>query len=105
MPLSIGFRWNVPKADPIEKPSTSGNFLRAAGEAVTQVKRGQMEREDRERNEQDRQRRISEEDRQKSLYGETAEMIRGKKEQRDALVKRRDELKARIAQLKGVRGG
>ena len=126
MPLSINFRWNVPSLDKPEPEAIrsgwksamndigeTGRYLRTRADINEQKRIAEEDRqrriseEERQKRiaEEDRQRRISEEERQKKLYGDAANSIRGKVAERAALVKRRDEIKARIAELKGTGNG
>ena len=96
MPMSIAFRWRTPNiATPqstVEKNNVNEN-LQSIGSSIFQMKQSR-------RMEDDRQRRIAEEERQKKLYGETADMIRGKASEREALVKERDRIINEINALK-----
>ena len=78
--------------------------LMQAGNAISGLKDYRFRKEETERRnaieDVDRQRRVAEEERQKKLYGDAAEAIRGKMAQRAALVQKRDALKARIDALK-----
>lgn len=99
MPMSIAFRWRTPNINApqstAEKNDVNEN-LRSIGGSIFQMKQSR-------RMEDDRQRRIAEDERQKKLYGETADMIRGKASEREALVKKREEILERINQLKALR--
>ena len=82
-------------ASTAEKNDVNEN-LRSIGGSIFQMKQSR-------RMEDDRQRRIAEDERQKKLYGETADMIRGKASEREALVKKREEILERLNQLKALR--
>ena len=108
MPLSINFRWNVPQIDKPEPEAIRSGWKSAMndiGETVRYLRTRADINEQKRIAEEDRQRRISEEERQKKLYGDAANSIRGKVAERAALIKRRDEIKARIAELKGTGNG
>lgn len=96
MPMSIAFRWRTPNISApqstVEKNNVNEN-LQSIGNSIFQMKLGR-------RMEDDRQRRIAEEERQKKLYGETADMIRGKAAERETLVKERDRIINEINALK-----
>ena len=111
MPLSINFNWRAPNVDVSfseRQRDRLNQGLMQAGNAISGVKEYRWRKAEQERRntieDADRQRRVAEEERQKQLYGEAAEAIRGKVAQRAALVRRRDELKARIAALTGSAG-
>lgn len=112
MALSIGFRWKTPN---IQAPDTMWNRT-GAGEGLTQAARAigqglerkrQRERQERldKMAEEDRQRRIDWEDKQRKAYGEAADYMRNRGAERDALVKRAEEIRAEIAGLKAQLGG
>ena len=112
MALSIGFRWKTPN---IQAPDTMWNRT-GTGEGLTQAARaigqGLERRRQRERQarldkqaEEDRQRRIDWEDRQRKAYGEAADYMRGRSAEREALVKKAEQIKAEIARLKAQLGG
>lgn len=108
MPLSINFRWNVPTLDKPEPEAIRSGWKSAMndiGETGHYLRTRADINEQKRIAEEDRQRRISEEERQKKLYGDAVNSIRGKVAERAALVKRRDEIKARIAELKGTGNG
>lgn len=96
MPMSIAFRWRTPNINApqstAEKNDVNEN-LRSIGSSIFQMKQSR-------RMEDDRQRRIAEDERQKKLYGETADMIRGKASEREALVKERERIVNEINALK-----
>jgi hypothetical protein len=115
MPLSINFRWNVPQLDKPEPEAIrsgwksamndigeTGRYLRTRADSNEQKR---IAEEDRQRRIAEEERQKTEEERQKKLYGDAANSIRGKVAERAALVKRRDEIKARIAELKGTGNG
>lgn len=94
MPLSIAFRWKAPRIEtPREDPNGIAGGLSAIGDSIYRVKQSR-------RAEDERQRRIAEEDRQKSLFGETADLIRGKADDRARLVQRREQIVRQIAAIK-----
>lgn len=104
MPLAINFRWNVPTLD---KPQTMAektgwnDAMKTIGDTGRYL-RSRMDKEAADKiAAEDRQRRIAEEDRQKKLYGDAANAIRGKVEERARLVERRNQIVARLEQLKG----
>lgn len=94
MPLSIAFRWKAPRIEtPREDPNGIAGGISAVGDSIYRVKQSR-------RAEEDRQRRIAEEDRQKSLFGETADLIRGRAEERARLVQQREQVAAQIEAIK-----
>ena len=112
MPLSVAFRWKTPNMQ-APRPMFERNGL---GEGITQAARaigqGLERKRTRERQarldklaEEDRQRRIDWEDKQRKAYGEAADYMRNRSAERDALVKRAEEIKTEIASLKAQLGG
>lgn len=94
MPLSIAFRWKAPRIEtPREDPNGIAGGLSAVGDSIYRAKQSR-------RAEDDRQRRISEEERQKSLFGETADLIRGMASERERLVQQREQVAAQIEAIK-----
>lgn len=94
MPLSIAFRWKAPRIEtPREDPNGIAGGLSAVGDSIYRAKQSR-------RAEEDRQRRIAEEDRQKSLFGETADLIRGMASERARLVQQREQVAAQIEAIK-----
>ena len=94
MPLSIAFRWKAPRIEtPREDPNGIAGGLSAVGDSIYRAKQSS-------RAEDDRQRRIAEDDRQKSLFGETADLIRGKASERARLVQQREQIAAQIEAIK-----
>ena len=96
MPMSIAFRWRTPNISEPQSNAEKNNVnenLQSIGSSIFNMKQSR-------RAEQDRQRRIDEEERQKKLYGETADMIRGKAAEREALVKERERIVNEINALK-----
>lgn len=104
MPLSINFRWNAPLVASPE-PTAQRNGLERAMQSVGRIGTGLQQRaRQRELDRmaaEDRERRIAEEERQKTLYGQTAELIRRGASDYASLVARRDAIMAELAQLRG----
>ena len=105
MPLSINFRWNAPQLDKPE-PEAIRSGWKDAMNSIAGTTRYLRERADKRESDriaaEDRARRIAEEERQKKLYGDAANSIRGKMAERAALVKRREAIIARINELKAA---
>lgn len=108
MALSIGFRWKTPT---IQAPDTMWNRT-GASEGVRAFGQGLERKRTRERQErldkiaeEDRQRRNAWEDKQRQAYGEAADYMRNRSAEREALVKRAEEIRAEIASLKAQLGG
>lgn len=111
MPLSINFNWRAPNVDVSfseRQRDRLNQGLMQAGNAISGLKDYRFRKEETERRnaieDADRQRRVAEEERQKKLYGDAAEAIRGKMAQRAALVQKRDALKSKIDALKAKIG-
>lgn len=112
MPLSIQWNWAKPNVVAPQTMAEKNNLnenLMQLGSAIASAKERRYQRQRQEKldemAQEDRQRRIDEEERQKKLYGETAELIRGKRAERDALVSKRDEILRQIDTLKAEIGG
>lgn len=111
MPMSVNFRWKTPNVIAAKSdPEGIGSGLASLGEAIARMKASRYAKEQQERRNdiedenraiaaEDRNRRIQAEDRQQKLYGETASLIRSRKEERSRLVNRRNEITARIAEI------
>ena len=114
MPMNVGFRWkgvNVATPRTVTERERLGDNLGAVGDTIFRVKQYRNLNKDREYNRQrnaeldrmnaeDRQRRITEEDRQRQLFGDTAGLIRGKADERARLVQQREQIAAQIEALK-----
>lgn len=109
--MSVNFRWKTPNVIAAKSdPEGIGSGLTSLGEAIARMKasryakeqqdrRNAIEDENREVAAEDRRRRIQAEDKQQKLYGETASLIRSRKEERARLVNRRNEIAAKIAEI------
>lgn len=114
MPMNVGFRWkgvNVATPRTVTERERLGDNLGAVGDTIFRVKQYRDLKEDREYNRsrnaeldrmnaEDRQRRITEEDRQRQLFGETSGLIRGKADERARLVQQREQIAAQIEAIK-----
>ena len=76
----------------------------AGGDRHHRHEEPQAERRNRIEDE-DRARRIDEEERRKKVYGDAADMMRGKAQERAALVQEAEKLRSEIAELKARIGG
>lgn len=111
MPMSVNFRWKTPNVIAAKSdPEGIGSGLTSLGEAIARMKASRYAKEQQDRRNaiedenraiaaEDRQRRIDAENRQQKLYGETASLIRSRKEERERLVNRRNEIAAKIAEI------
>lgn len=109
--MSVNFRWKTPNVIAAKSdPEGIGSGLTSLGEAIARMKASRYAKEQQDRRNaiedenraiaaEDRRRRIQAEDRQQKLYGETASLIRSRKEERSRLVNRRNEITARIAEI------
>ena len=120
MALNVNFRWASPKVTVPEgsRFRTSGAqqaFSDVAG-AITAAKQSQYRKEQdrlaRERqatldarNEEDRQRRIAEEDRQKAAYADVESIIKNRESGLLQLRAERDRVRAEIAQIEAELNG
>lgn len=109
--MSVNFRWKTPNVIAAKSdPEGIGSGLTSLGEAIARMKASRYAKEQQDRRNaiedenraiaaEDRNRRIQAEDKQQKLYGETASLIRSRKEERSRLVNRRNEITARIAEI------
>lgn len=109
--MSVNFMWRAPQmVAGRSDPNGYSEGLGKVGESIFRFKQSRRAEEERKRNAarqaeldrmnaEDRQRRIDAEDRQQKLYGETASLIRSRKEERARLVNRRNEIAAKIAEI------
>lgn len=108
MPMAVNFRWKSPNIQASQPNSVKNGWdksLTQAAQAISDAKQYRFNKEQTERRnkieDEDRQRRIDFEDKQRAAWKESADLMRGAAQERDALVKRADEIRARIAQLQG----
>ena len=108
MPLSVAFRWKSPNIQASQPNSVKNGWdksLTQAAQAISDAKQYRFNKREQERRnkieDEDRARRIDFEDRQRAAWKESADLMRGAAQERDALVKEKAELEARIAQLGG----
>ena len=109
--MSVNFMWRTPQmVAGRSDPNGLSEGLGKVGESIFRFKQSRRAEEERQRNAarqaeldrmnaEDRQRRIDAEERQRKLYGETASLIRSRKEERARLVNRRAEIVAKIAEI------
>lgn len=119
MPLSVNFRWKTPF---VEAPKTdweknnTNESMKMLADSVLAAKKRRFDREqyeykksqDARRNaieDEDVLRRRAEEDRKIQSQKDTAELIRGRKAQREQLVAQREQILQRIQQLEAQLGG
>ena len=111
MAMSVNFVWRSPQiVAGRSDPNGYSEGLGKVGESIFRFKQSRRAEDERHRNAarqaeldrmnaEDRQRRMNAEDRQQKLYGETASLIRSRKEERARLVNRRNEIAAKIAEI------
>lgn len=112
MPLSIAWRWKAPTIQAPKSYWERNNVGEGIEKAATAIGNGLQRKWNRERTEaldkmnaEDRQRRIDWEDKQRKAYGEAADYMRNRSAERDALVKRAEQIRSEIASLKAQLGG
>lgn len=112
MAMAVNFRWkgsNLQAAQPNSVKNGWAQSLTQAATAISDMKNRRFNREQTERRnaieDEDRARRIDEENRRRKVYGEAAEMMRNKAQERAALVQEAERLRGEIAQLKAQIGG
>jgi thermostable 8-oxoguanine DNA glycosylase len=117
MALSINWNWAVPKIQVSNASEQSmGNALSSIGESIGSLQRARYQKEQnrlaQERQErldataeEDRQRRIAEEERKKALYGEAAGILRNEgSDDLASLKEQQKQLMSQIAQIKNTWG-
>lgn len=112
MPLSVAFRWKTPQINEVKTMwdrTGAGQGLTQAANAIAAGRQRKYERERQQKldkmAEEDRQRRIDWEDKQRAGYKNAADYMRNRSAERDALVKRAQEIENRIAMLQAQLGG
>lgn len=112
MALAVNFRWKTPQQQQVRSDWEKdgwGEGLDKMANTIANVKRSRYEKAQTERRnaieDEDRRRRMEEEDRRKRVYGEAADMMRGKAEYRANLVRQAEALRSEIEQLKAQVGG
>lgn len=98
MPLAVNFRWKGTNVQAKQPDTSLATSITQAAQAINTAK-------DRRFNREQTERRNADEDRRKKVYGEAAEMMRGKARERAALVGEAERLRSEIAELKAQVGG
>lgn len=111
MPMAVNFRWKTPNIQAAQPNSVKDGWaqsLTQAAQGISDLKQYRQTKKEQERRnrieDEDRARRIEEEDRRKKVWGEAADMMRGKAEERAALVREQQQLQRQIAELKAKLG-
>lgn len=104
MPLSVSFRWKTPNVSVgNEQQQSMVQGLRSLGEGIaTARQRSYQKEQDARRNkieDEDRSRRMAEEDRRKQAYSEAAELMRNRQVTLDKLKGQREQIVQQIQQL------
>lgn len=106
MPMAVNFRWKTPTVQASQPNSVKNGWAQSftqAADAISDAKDYRWKKAETERRnrieDEDRQRRTEWEDRQRSAWSEAANMMRGLAGERAKLVKRAEEIRARLAQL------
>lgn len=112
MPLGITFRWNTPQVQAAKSAWDRNSMtegLNSVASAISTAKDSRYAKKLQERRDaiedEDRARRIAEEDRRKQVYGEAADIIRRRQSNLAALRSKRDALASEIEALKKEIGG
>ena len=109
MALAVNFRWKGTNVQAKQPDTALATSITQSAQAIALAKDRRFNRDQAERRnaieDEDRRRRIDEEERRKKVYGEAADMMRGKAQERAALVKEAEQLRAEIAQLQAQVGG
>ena len=111
MALSVQFRWKMPNIVAKKNAMQQNGWSQGLSDVADSIKSAKESRYQKEQQarrnrieDEDRKRRIDWEDKQRATYGEIADTIRGAGAERDALVRKQQELSARIAELKARLG-
>lgn len=109
MPLSINFRWKTPNVQAQRPdPNGMGQGMENVAEAIANMKQSRYMKEQQARRnaieDEDRRNAADEKERMRHLYGETADLIRGRSAEREQLVKQREAIVAQINELKARLG-
>ena len=106
MPMAVNFRWKTPTVQASQPNSVKDGWAQSftqAADAISNAKEYRWKKAETERRnrieDEDRQRRIDWEERQRSAWGEAANIMRGLAGERAKLVKRAEEIRAKLAQL------
>lgn len=110
MPLSVNFRWSVPKVEVSSAPQQSMvEGVKGLGEGIAMARqRHYQQQQDARRNkieDEDRSRRIEEEERRKQAYAEAADLMRKRQTAINDLSKQREQIVQQIQQLRSEIGG
>ena len=110
MPLSVNFRWSVPKVEVSSAPQQSMvEGVKGLAEGIGAARqRHYQQQQDARRNkieDEDRSRRIEEEDRRKQVYAEAADLMRKRQTAINDLSKQREQIVQQIQQLRSEIGG
>lgn len=108
MPFAVNFRWKTPNVQAVQPASVRDGWdksISQAAQGIASMKQSRFNKKEAERRnrieDEDRKRRMDFEDKQRQAWKESADLMRGAARERDALVKEKAELEARIAQLQG----
>ena len=111
MPMAVNFRWKTPNFVASQNKFVQNGWaegLSNAASAIASAKERSFNKKQQERRnlieDEDRARRIAEEDRRKQVYGEAADMMRGKAGERAKLMQEAQNIKYQIEQLKAELG-
>lgn len=109
MPLAVNFRWKGTNVQAKQPDTALATSITQAAQAIQTAKDRRFNRDQAERRnaieDEERARRIAEEDRRKKVYGDAAEIMRGKARERAALVSEAERLRSEIAELQAQVGG
>lgn len=110
MPLSVNFRWSVPKVEVSSAPQQSMvEGVKGLAEGIGAARqRHYQQQQDARRNkieDEDRSRRIEEEERRKQAYAEAADLMRKRQTAINDLSKQREQIVQQIQQLRSEIGG
>lgn len=104
MALNVAWRWKTPVVSVGNEQQTSmTQGLRDLGTGIAQMRDRRYQKQEQQRRnaieDEDRTRRIDEEDRRKKVYGEAAELMRGRQATLENLRSQREQIVRQIQQL------
>lgn len=109
MAMAVNFRWRGSNVQAKQPDTSIATSMSQAAQAISSAKDRRFNREQAERRNaienEDRERRISEEERRRKVYGDAADMMRGKARERADLVREAEALRSEISALKAQVGG
>ena len=109
MPLSVAFRWKTPTVGVSNEPQQSmAQGIKDLATGISTARQNRYLKQQQERRnkieDEDRTRRMGEEDRRKQAYAEAAELMRSRQATLDKLKGQREQIVQQIKQLQSELG-